>query len=389
MTSGKHALLIAAIALVVAAIAWFAPAWARVLAVLAAGFVVWLLVARQGVSVNSAAEAAAPVVAADELKALTDDLVAATSSECALGRGELAKANELIHQASDTLLANFNNMNGHVHELRDFSLRVANALSGGESGNGEGLHFSQFILDTSKTLDVFVDSTVTTSKVAMGLVESMETINSQVTAVQSILGEIESISKQTNLLALNAAIEAARAGEDGRGFAVVADEVRNLSMRTNQFSSEIRDYIGTMTGSMSEAHEAILSVASIDMSFALQSKIQVQDTMVRLEGLNSEMREAVAHIDGLAGKVGQEVNSAVQALQFQDLTTQLIGQTGKHIDTVHALISSMDMAVHGIDDISTRLPVAHQRIREEISKASERSTPVSQQDMQSGDIELF
>lgn len=389
MTSGKHAALIAAIALVVAAIAWLAPAWARVLAVLAAGFFVWLLAARHGVSAKTVTEKTIPVIAADELKALADDLVAATSSECTLGRGELDKANDLIRQASDTLLANFNNMNSHVNELRDFSLKVANALSGSDSADSQGLHFSQFILDTSRTLDSFVDSTVSTSKVAMGLVESMESIDSQIKAVQGILGEIEAISKQTNLLALNAAIEAARAGEAGRGFAVVADEVRNLSMRTNQFSSEIRGYIGHVTESMDEAHSAILSVASMDMNFALQSKSQLEITMVRLEGLNGEMRDAVAHIDGLAGKVGLEVNSAVQALQFQDLTTQLIGQTGKHMNTVHTLISSMDMAVHGIDDIATGLPVAHQRIREEIGRASERVTPVSQQDMQSGDIELF
>jgi methyl-accepting chemotaxis protein len=217
----------------------------------------------------------------------------------------------------------------------------------------------------------------------------METISTQVSAVQGILGEIEAISKQTNLLALNAAIEAARAGEAGRGFAVVADEVRSLSMRTNQFSDEIRRHMDAVQGSMTSAHDAIHAVASMDMNFALQSKKRVQDTMTRLEEINRMTAEAVQHIDTLAAGVGREVDAAVRALQFQDLTTQLIGHTALRLETVREIMAGMDMAVRQIRDIASGVPAAHQRIRDTVRKASERTSPVNQGDMKSGDIELF
>ncbi|NTV95563.1 MAG: hypothetical protein HGA75_09125 [Thiobacillus sp.] len=315
--------------------------------------------------------------------------MAATEAECLGGQEELGRTLDLIRNASDTLLSSFNNVYGHVEAQRDAALGVANTLAGSGGDSDGSLHFSEFILDTSKTLDSFVDSTVSTSKIAMGLVESMETINDQVNAVLGILGEIESISKQTNLLALNAAIEAARAGEAGRGFAVVADEVRNLSMRTNHFSSVIRNHMDQVYASMNDAHDAILSVASMDMNFALQSKSRLQDTMARLEEMNRQMARAVQDIDSLAGQVRNEVGSAVQALQFQDLTTQLVGQTILHLGTMREIISSLDLAVHDIDHIATGLPAAHQRIRETVNTATQRSSPVKQENMDSGDIELF
>jgi methyl-accepting chemotaxis protein len=388
LTSGKHAALVAGVTIALAAIVWFAPAWVRFAAVAVTGLAVWFIPSRGDAPSTEHLSEADSRVGIAELKHLTDDIVGGTEGECRSGLDELRRTNALIKQASDTLLASFNNMNAHVQTQRDFALQVAKTLSG-DQDMGRGSQFSAFILDTSKTLEIFVDSTVSTSKVAMGLVESMETISAQVNAVQNILGEIESISKQTNLLALNAAIEAARAGEAGRGFAVVADEVRTLSMRTNQFSNEIRSHMDQVDGSMIQARGAIQSVASLDMNFALQSKQRVQDTMAGLDEMNREMGLAVQHIDALAAQVGQEVNLAVRALQFQDLTTQLVDHTAQRLETVREIIAGMDRAMHAIDDISTGLPAAHQRVRETVRKASERSSPVSQVSMQSGDIELF
>jgi len=387
----NNAIVSIALLLLLAAVTWFAePVW-RLLAVFVFGLLLLWTWRRQAAIADDAQSGTLPepiTAGLTRVQADLRDAAAQGAALCQTGAADIDRVKRLLHEAIEKLIAGFGTINEHIRAQHDLALYIVEGMQGGAEGSGQA-RFADFVLDTSRTLEVFVNNTVETSKIAMGLVETMEAINQESDAMLRILGEIEGIAKQTNLLALNAAIEAARAGEAGRGFAVVADEVRALSQRTDQFSQQIRSRMDAVHAALTRANDAIYAVATMDMSYALQSKHRVQETMQRIEQLNETMADAAQKIERHADEVGSQVNRAVTALQFQDMTSQLLEHGRTRINAVQEMLAALAAEPGRDGDVLEDLVRASERAKSCHAARDFSKNAVTQTHLGSGEIELF
>ena len=315
----------------------------------------------------------------------------AASSQLLLAHTEMANTQTILSEAINTLVATFTSM---AEEVR-MQQSLVFSITGGEDDNASNStkqRFARFVHETEVAMNQFVNSTVENSTRAMELVEQIDGISAQVGGILSILNEVEGIAKQTNLLALNAAIEAARAGEAGRGFAVVADEVRNLSEKTNKFSSQIRLLVGNVNDSLTNAEGSINTLAASDMTHVMQSKKHVYDMMQDLAKLNESLAKDSTELGRINHEVEQNVSTAISTLQFQDMSSQLIGHAQMRLAALQEIVGKMagggerTTGREYLEQIANYTDTLHEHV---VLLDAKKSNPVAQDSFETGDIELF
>ena len=357
---------------------WLGGIGAALAATVAPFALVWWCgrVARPG---RLAAQAAVAVNGTAHLAPLTAEF----RLQFEAARGELTRLKQIITDAIGNLIPGFSNMHALSARQRELALGIAaGAIHDDSAASDKGANISRFVADTTQMLHSFVDRTIEASKNAMGLADQMDAVKDQVATTLRVVGGIEGISRQTKLLALNAAIEAARAGPAGRGFAVVANEVRMLSDRTSQFSQQIRADMDKIDRSVRDAGTVIHRMASQDMVGALKNKQKAETAMVEILRVNQGIGRDAAEIDSLSAAMEAAVNQAVVALQFQDMSAQLIGHTIIRLDQADRLLGGFAAMDPGTS--SEELRSCIERVR-----AATHHNPVLQAAFASGAVNMF
>jgi len=267
-----------------------------------------------------------------------------------------------------------------IHELLSVQKGALNEMLSEDTSDDSGFNFESFAATTSKSLDFLISNTVKTSSDLTGLVQRSEQVSQQMPQIMKALEEIDQLAGQTNLLALNAAIEAARAGDHGRGFAVVADEVRNLSRRSSEFSSDIRKKLESTRDSVTELSGHIAEIAEQDLDNLESSKLQAEQSINRLRDMAERDKRLTHSILQTSEQLADASARATRGLQFEDLNTQTVEYMQQRL----SLLSQITLNKQGwlqaaADDFET--------VRNELLDF--RHSPLSQQSMDSGEVELF
>ncbi len=305
---------------------------------------------------------------------------------------DTAQLRDLQSNAIDGLIGSFKGLERNAGEQCKLVERLITTLSGAE---GEGSRYSGYSQELSDIVQMFGDNISAMGNGSNDLVNTLKNMNGKISKVDTLLAEIDGISKQTNLLALNAAIEAARAGEYGRGFAVVSDEVRALSMRSHEFSEQIRKEFDGIKSVMTGAAQIVGEMASRDMSLTMNSQSRVTHLMTEMGNMNQEVTKSLIDVSGFSTEISKDVSLAVQSLQYEDMTRQLMEFVDRRVDAIEQALTLADLFKKETID-NQNIPINELLIKKQALLTSINElmnslslSPVQQQSMGDSEIDLF
>jgi len=306
---------------------------------------------------------------------------------------EVERLSNMVNEATTELAESFSLMNSYAAEQKSL---VGAMLGSKTTSDGDSASINDFIQDTEGMMNYFIETIVNTSKESVRLVYKLDDLSERIVSIEVLLKDLKFISDQTNLLALNASIEAARAGEHGRGFAVVADEVRNLSMSSANFSNQIHDVVAEAVSGISDARSVIDAIASRDMRFVIDAKTKNTEISNVICKLQKQADINMAEISTIADNIDESVGVAVRSLQFGDIVTQLAGHVAERSNNIAHVSGEIAEAisVSSISEDESTMVQALSNVTNACDRGVElisniKGSPVEQEKMDSGEIDLF
>lgn len=311
---------------------------------------------------------------------------------------DLNSVESVVFGAVKELGVSFNNLSNHCSTEKDLIIQLTSRLDSLVNDDTGNLSLEDIVKTTKQVLGNLITFIIEMSKGGVLIVNRIDDVMIHMDEMNRNLQDIQSIAAQTNLLALNASIEAARAGEKGKGFSVVADEIRSLATTSNEMSNRITRTVHASRKEIDDVKGIICEYASKDISEALDLNEKVISMMSELKEFNLMLENTLKDVSNVTSEIETNVNKSVQALQFEDIVTQRLAQSLKASEQFNCFVINLSTQAGYKDceqcEYSCPQSICNGGLRQKIVALRQElmqnlHRPVTQTDLQEGDIEFF
>jgi len=233
---------------------------------------------------------------------------------------DLGRARSLLKDAMSRLLETFTRLREQLLQERtlyEVTLQEVNGTAGDVGLVGV----------LRDVLSRCVDDMVRIGTSSVKIMMEVESLRGHTSKVAVRGQQIEKIASTTRMLSLNARIEAQRIGNAGAVFRVVADEIKSLANESGELSRAIREALAVQSASLAQTSTAVAKLASSDLDHAVTSNKKLDETIAKLAAMSARSLDIFARVQA-------ETASALQALQFEDMLTQLLQSISDKLEIV-------------------------------------------------------
>jgi methyl-accepting chemotaxis protein len=233
---------------------------------------------------------------------------------------DLGRARSLLKDAMSRLLETFTRLREQLLQERtlyEVTLQEVNGTAGDVGLVGV----------LRDVLSRCVDDMVRIGASSVKIMMEVESLRGHTSKVAVRGQQIEKIASTTRMLSLNARIEAQRIGNAGAVFRVVADEIKSLANESGELSRAIREALAVQSASLAQTSTAVAKLASSDLDHAVTSNKKLDETIAKLAAMSARSLDIFARVQA-------ETASALQALQFEDMLTQLLQSISDKLEIV-------------------------------------------------------
>jgi methyl-accepting chemotaxis protein len=246
-----------------------------------------------------------------------------SSGETATARERVA---EVITQTESAVLALNQSFRGITTKTRQqmeaaMSLLKRNAEQVSISP-GSWLSLPDYIRAYEMQLQEVIESMVKFAATSDEMRQHETKIREQSVLINELLDELRAMALRIGRLALDSAVAAGESGAHGTYLIELSGSIRETSNEALGLTRSIRQSLETIRDELVATYKVINKTVTLAKESGQRAKADVAQLNVTMIAKTKEVEESLSNINALGEAIQKDVNNAMIAMQFQDITQQ-------------------------------------------------------------------
>jgi len=190
------------------------------------------------------------------------------------------------------------------------------------ASEGAWLSLPDYIRAYETQLQEVIDSMIKFSSASDEMLTHQGKIREQSIIIDELLDELRSMAIRIGRLALDSSVAAGESGKNRETLVRLTDSIRETSDGARDMTRSVRESLEKIRDELGVTYKIVNKAADIAKESARRAKADVSQLNVTMIEKTKEVEVSLGKINSLGQDIQQDVNNAIIAMQFQDITQQ-------------------------------------------------------------------